>query len=402
MTSPTFPELPPEAAEVDRFYKLEPIAKAALKALPEDSDLATAANHDVLLFSFHILSPWEDGSISRFGMLGSIGDSGWPDINKLQDEVIDHCRSRLENDDNLIVKSHFADIIWCARKDHKMARTAIGLYTELYQDQVDRRHFELATDVICRAAILAWQLKDKRAALKIEELISSALISGSLGIDTIWQLSTFVSKNIQHFEDSKIAKFAEALQRICNSQDLSNPDTDFYLLRELAGHQAKIHVALKNDEDAQNARIAIGKYLEADARSRPGDKALVVAGLLTGAIDHYNSIGEPDMARSLAGEALTAGRETENNMGEITSEIELDLDPFLQAIRKAIEVSQQEALLLLGISDALRPIWENAVRAEAEMKAGGSLMSFLPSTTYSDDRPVNTASTESEIAEANI
>lgn len=274
MSNLTFPELPPEAAEVDRYYKLTSIASAIVEALPDDSDLANAAKYDVLLFSFNVLSPWEDDSLGRFGMMMSSGGSGWPDINGLQDDVVDHCRSRQTNDENLIVKAHFADIIWCARKDHKMARNAVGLYTELYQDQVNRGHFSFATDVICRAAILSWQLRDRKAAGTIEELIGSAVISGSLGIDTIWELSTFVSKNIQHFDDSKIIKFAEALQRICGSQDLTDPATDFYLLRELAGYQAKFHVALKNDEDAHAARITIGQYLEADARSRSEEKAL--------------------------------------------------------------------------------------------------------------------------------
>jgi len=392
------------AQGVARYYELRSLAAAAADSADNEPETRRRAGTDKLLLSLHIRSPWQDQD--RFGPMVEFNDgTKWPDLDQVDNDVVEHCRRVTGSASNLIIKALYLDVLWETHHSHEDARAAISAYETLYGAQKNRANWSIATDAISRSMQIAWMLNSPGDSQRLAEVVSEELsdpeATFSEAYERIWPLAKLVVENTNRFTNDQLNRIANALTRIERQADIHDAKTDFHVLRQLAGFRARLHRKVGNAEGCKAAELTTGIYLEAQAAARGERDPLVKMGLLQAAIEHYNSIGEPERARRLANPALEAGRSAEEHMGQISSEFEIDTTPWRNAVREALKRGKPFAIEAVASDTSTIPKWQEAQKAENKQRERGSLLPLMPRVTLTQGRQVDRAQSEEEIATAN-
>ena len=372
-------------------------------------DEAQQAKWEVALFLLHRRELGQGKALGeRFEPMMQFNGGEIPDPANFTEEAFHYYEKRLNQSNNPILRSWYADFLWERKHNHIFAREAVWAHHACYPIYAANEWWKEAADSLVRPLRLALRLKDadliQQAKSKVFAALDDLLKRHSHPevryclelIDAVLELS-------RRATNKDLEKVLEVCQSGAKFYASEVGGRNYYMAREFASREATLQNKLGQEGEADAARVCIGQYLEDEAELKSGASNLAGALFLQEAVRHYANIGRSDKVEELkikVRERYQAAVEG-GEFKEVSSEVKIPVEDIENGARELLKHGMDKALLHLAIDPSWIPDIDHAREWAQHLKKKFPLQSLFPRATIKGARQVHRALSQEEIDEAN-
>jgi hypothetical protein len=316
--------------------------------------------------------------------------SSVPDIAFLRENsTLAVLQARLPKIRNVFRRARVADVLWEFSGDAAAARVAADAYLEIGSTTMrsgeEHEPFHAAGSLF-RAHALAAMLNDEDRRAHTRAVIADE-VAWLADRDDHVAFVTLVEALLEGPRTPEdAAAVASALTRHLEHIRALPAGDHFHFEQTTVALLERIARTEKNEERARAFAVEIGETMLREAewkRANYPNGELVGGSLLEAAARYFERIGERSRAANIRGRSKEAlGRA---KLGRISQEVEVDLTPYRSWLTKLLEKYDRTAFWkgwLLGLP---LPTRADVAIAERELRDASPLLSFLSTSTLSDD-----------------